>query len=508
MNGANHLCSVQENFSAILKSLNRNLRTRTTQAPDSDPYTISLGTHSPKANSLHHHSAPIHRLPVELLEVVFINCIPKDPSSNTSEAPLLLLHVCQFWRYVALSHSLLWTSLVVFPECIERPLGSHDFCSGLGVFAGQWFQRAGSLPLNIDFRPPETYALADLERLVNCILIPHSRHCRTLRLNLFSVSPFGSFLSMSPSYLENLESLDIEINSQFADINASIFACPPRLRRVSLSPIMSYYQECQLNFPWPQLTHLTISNKLSFDNWRIIVGQCINLQHGDFSLRQYRHGLLSHPRIALLQLHYMDLRMDYGCLTDLHDIILPALTYLCLRHFISGDVSQGRVPEIPHLKTLRLVGGNPSTFLGFLETTPSISDIQITCAHPQPLRAPSEATTLIQGLLPKARPILLPRLETLSVDIAMVLSERAIRALSHLVCSRGPRSTALVCPEVEFQNIVCYVHHVQGRSPEYSDDHEAWDIMRELKDYFTRFGVRLYSERICEGDEWPCGRCM
>ncbi|KAH6915661.1 hypothetical protein BKA70DRAFT_1556263 [Coprinopsis sp. MPI-PUGE-AT-0042] len=54
--------------------------------------------------------SPIQRLPVELLRDIFAFCISELPSTDISEAPLLLCHVCSHWRAVAIDSARLWTT--------------------------------------------------------------------------------------------------------------------------------------------------------------------------------------------------------------------------------------------------------------------------------------------------------------------------------------------------------------------------------------------------------------
>ncbi|KAH6874316.1 hypothetical protein BKA70DRAFT_1577279, partial [Coprinopsis sp. MPI-PUGE-AT-0042] len=55
--------------------------------------------------------APIRRLSDDLLRETFVRCLPSQGTFDSTEAPLLLCHVCHHWREVATDHSLLWTSL-------------------------------------------------------------------------------------------------------------------------------------------------------------------------------------------------------------------------------------------------------------------------------------------------------------------------------------------------------------------------------------------------------------
>ncbi|KAJ2919940.1 hypothetical protein MD484_g416, partial [Candolleomyces efflorescens] len=66
--------------------------------------------------------APIRRLPPEVLQTIFIFCLPTDhnPSLAPREAPFLLSHICRRWRDVAFRTPRLWARLhihiPIYPE--------------------------------------------------------------------------------------------------------------------------------------------------------------------------------------------------------------------------------------------------------------------------------------------------------------------------------------------------------------------------------------------------------
>ncbi|KAJ7695747.1 hypothetical protein B0H17DRAFT_979883, partial [Mycena rosella] len=58
-------------------------------------------------------TSPLRLLPPEILSLIFINC-PRDEVGRTIKnpthllAPLLLMHVCSRWRYIAMDTSAIW----------------------------------------------------------------------------------------------------------------------------------------------------------------------------------------------------------------------------------------------------------------------------------------------------------------------------------------------------------------------------------------------------------------
>lgn len=87
-------------------------------------------------------SFPLLRLPPELVEQIFTDCLPPKPSFYARDAPLLLTHVCRAWREVALNCAPLWTKFVV-PGWQESPPGIDELVS-------LWLSRASEVPLDVE----------------------------------------------------------------------------------------------------------------------------------------------------------------------------------------------------------------------------------------------------------------------------------------------------------------------------------------------------------------------
>ncbi|THH08693.1 hypothetical protein EW145_g2534 [Phellinidium pouzarii] len=88
-------------------------------------------------------NSPIYRLPPELLNDIFLRCLPIKANFKPGSAPLLLTHVCRVWRTAALACPRLWTHIEV-PDWQEA--GPH-----VADLVELWLARAGSsAPLDID----------------------------------------------------------------------------------------------------------------------------------------------------------------------------------------------------------------------------------------------------------------------------------------------------------------------------------------------------------------------
>lgn len=58
-------------------------------------------------------TSPVRRLPDDILQEIFLWCLPKEhyPTLDPLEAPLVLTHLCRRWRFVASNTRRLWSSI-------------------------------------------------------------------------------------------------------------------------------------------------------------------------------------------------------------------------------------------------------------------------------------------------------------------------------------------------------------------------------------------------------------
>ncbi|KAF5374452.1 hypothetical protein D9615_009121 [Tricholomella constricta] len=94
--------------------------------------------------------SPFRRLPVELIQRVFVHTLPPHNSvMSAKEAPMLLGRVCSSWRHMSLSTPLLWSSLHLrVPVNLRRDVSLQ---TRYGDAVAAWLSRSGDLPLSISF---------------------------------------------------------------------------------------------------------------------------------------------------------------------------------------------------------------------------------------------------------------------------------------------------------------------------------------------------------------------
>lgn len=175
-----HLTSIQDGLQTELESLQARLSDLQEQH---EMLTEAVAPY-------HSFSSAFRRFPPELLQVIFVHCLPetRNPVMHASEAPLVLGRVCSRWRRIVESTPELWACLHVVPpnvsiagngvEVIDvgsdsdgeggvgeeegignRPLTqeAHTRAVNAARFAKKreivswWLERSGTCPLSLSF---------------------------------------------------------------------------------------------------------------------------------------------------------------------------------------------------------------------------------------------------------------------------------------------------------------------------------------------------------------------
>jgi hypothetical protein len=92
------------------------------------------------------------RLPHELVQEIFMWCLPNDrnPVMSSDEAPILLGRICKLWRQISLSTPQLWSSLhVPTPECTFLVKHGREKLFQRGAAVKAWLERSGSCLLSL-----------------------------------------------------------------------------------------------------------------------------------------------------------------------------------------------------------------------------------------------------------------------------------------------------------------------------------------------------------------------
>ncbi|KAJ7045146.1 hypothetical protein C8F04DRAFT_1067861 [Mycena alexandri] len=109
--------------------------------------------------------SPIRRLPLDVIEEIFVACLPthRNCVMSASEAPVLLGRICSSWRAISLTTTRLWTRIhVVCPAPpADFALNDAKVAQRLGVLE-TWLGRSGQWPLSISIYGRSPYFLKAL----------------------------------------------------------------------------------------------------------------------------------------------------------------------------------------------------------------------------------------------------------------------------------------------------------------------------------------------------------
>ncbi|KAK7018878.1 hypothetical protein R3P38DRAFT_2978839, partial [Favolaschia claudopus] len=145
--------------------------------------------------------SPIRRIPLDLLEQIFIACLPahRNCVMSAQEAPVLLGRICSSWRALSLSAPRLWSRLhIVLPppdhESLsrDRDIFAAKTAQRLEV-ASTWLGRTGICPLSISVERKFHPNLSNLREDLLELLIPYASRWQHLSL----VLPFPGLKRLS-----------------------------------------------------------------------------------------------------------------------------------------------------------------------------------------------------------------------------------------------------------------------------------------------------------------------
>ncbi|KAK6977582.1 hypothetical protein R3P38DRAFT_3123687 [Favolaschia claudopus] len=294
------------------------------------------------------------RLPPEILQQIFVWCLPRNHNAvmDVAEAPLLLGRICSRWRSVAFSTPELWDSLhisVVFTLFNEAKIAHAAI--------NDWLTRAAPRPLSLSIACSDLYTFSsEYERVLDC-LSPFSSRWRSVEFGDIPITLFsqlGEKLNtplLADVHLKCLFGLPIPgVRDRILSSNLFNRA---KVHITSLDPavfIVSRLQNSEYHSKWDHLTHLTFSllpptsdpdvrsKSLSFGTVYLLLQRCTQLQSLtvpiEASADRFTEDLV-HPALESLTLFNRSL-----CCEALDGFVsyleLPQLTKF---HLINLDVS-------------------------------------------------------------------------------------------------------------------------------------------------------------------------
>lgn len=336
------------------------------------------------------HVSTINKLPIEILEQIFIHCLPGPlifVIPTPFDAPLLLCTVCRLWRSMAISMPELWCSMKITEKFSIK-------------FVGTWLSRAKACPLSIAFtldsRAPHASLPFHSKRLHKHfdLLLPLSHLWQSLEIRVLPGAPLSHLDKLLDNTLPNLERLVLRFPHGTRMYNEKrslehVFRSCSRLRQVFVFGDDSIFSMTM--FLWLPSPHLEIvcTDSLWYPAECVgFLSRMLDLKQGFFRLGHLTPLVpVSLPPSPVLLKDMRTLSLQtFTSLTDLFThLTLPALIFL--------RINFGRIDSWSHsafisfvssfssnLTTLHLDGPPilEATLIEYLRLLPSLDELGLT----------------------------------------------------------------------------------------------------------------------------------
>lgn len=159
-------------------------------------------------------SSPIRRISQDVLQEIFVRCLPTKHNSIMSrrEPPLLLGRVCSSWRNISRTTSKLWSSIhISSPDSFYGHEPDDDKAFTQAII--DWLNRSGALPLSISVHQGVGHAYPVKHKLIPC-LRPFAPRWRHVELSLRQTD-FPALAAFSAEELPLLKSFSIQFHMDY-----------------------------------------------------------------------------------------------------------------------------------------------------------------------------------------------------------------------------------------------------------------------------------------------------
>lgn len=305
-----------------------------------------LGTRS---DGSHTAPSPIFLMPIEILQEIFILCLPKPPSSRSqlssrllgkpSSAPLLLCQICELWRQCAICLPDLWASLDVY-VFMGKPQPS------LGLTA-LWLTRSGALPLSLGLYQQHEI---DNDVSVNEVLDIYTRYIHRWSNIQFDLSGtrYNRPLTSQQRSAPMLKHFGMQISYRGYEDEEGLFGIfddVPQLSNLFVShiPNLSMSGVSSVPIPWSQLVSLKFNYVPSVGIALHILQKSQNLTDCAIKVDSISGPL---PRDPVYHHHLTSLTLNIGheqAFTFFEYVALPGLARLAI--YVKGPLDLCRWPQ-------------------------------------------------------------------------------------------------------------------------------------------------------------------
>ncbi|KAF7357958.1 hypothetical protein MVEN_00842400 [Mycena venus] len=307
--------------------------------------------------------SPVRRLPLDIIEEIFVACIPthRNCVMSASEAPVLLGRICSSWRTISLSTPRLWAKLHIVEPSRWRfgssnALVDDKVAQRLDTMK-MWLGRSGQCPLSISLQsgpdydsPPSTPTETSGQFLQE--LIPFARRWQHIRLAMSPVV-FKELAHLTAEDVPMLESVAVHPQHQYpsAGVPWEHFGMLSSPRICSFAATgnsfpLSLFNPQILPLCWNLLTDLTIDgptwqSPMSSGAMLQTMSHCTQLRTCKLVINDLGNPDLSHySPVALPFLHTLELEfgttpgspvsrlLDWLSLPELRDFTLHGHTIM------------------------------------------------------------------------------------------------------------------------------------------------------------------------------------
>jgi hypothetical protein len=332
----------------------------------------------------------INKLPIEILEQIFVHCLPGPlifVVPTPFDAPLLLCTVCRLWRSTAISMPELWCSMKITEKFSVK-------------FVATWLSRAKACPLSIAFtldaRAPHASLPFHSKRLHKHfdILLPLSHLWQSLEIRVFPGAPLSHLDKLLDNAVPSLERLVLRFphgTRMYSEKRSleHVFRSCSHLRQVFVFGDNSIFSMTMfLRLPSPPL-EVVCTDSLWYPAECVEFLSCtLDLKQGFFRLGHLTPLVpvsLPPSPVVLKDLRTLSLQ-TFTSLTDLFThLTLPALIFLRINFGRVDSWSHSAFisfvsPFSSNLATLHLDGPPilEATLIEYLRLLPSLDELGLT----------------------------------------------------------------------------------------------------------------------------------
>ena len=288
---------------------------------------------------------PINTLPPEILGEIFLYCLPprvwKPPTPNIREAPMLLCRVCSYWRELAFSLPMLWSSFA----------GSYGnvLQAGHVSLIQLWLERSRSqrLFISLDLREPEPLKSCMVRLFLDNI---YRWDDVTFNIDDNSAKDLLAIPGGRAHFLDRFGINAAKCSPKAMDEISSIFLSFPNLRR------LWWYSDSTptalLGMSFSSLTHIKLLCPISFNEYVRFIAQCFQIR--DVEISEVQPSIVPFTPSIITLPHLSSLNIS-NCVSELLDFFtLPSLRSLVFGHTRPRDFNSFAARSSCKLETFHL----------------------------------------------------------------------------------------------------------------------------------------------------------